>query len=262
MNKINIKYCFPIPHLDNILNELHRTTIFSNIDLFTVNQQIQMRWGDEWKSTFKTRDNLYVWMVMEIDLSNVLNTFMWIMIYIFYWKFWCCILRWYFGVQQAKGATFRASSASIQNIKEQKFFANLKKCHFFTNSLMFFGSVVSGKGIQMDPSKIEEFKSWPMPKPLHDIQNFHSLASFYRQLIKEFITIIEPIIECLKRGTFKWTNEAKIVLNSSRKRKQKLLLSHYQLLTRYSGLIVILLMWALVPFSAKKEILSLSFMKH
>jgi len=63
-------------------------------------------------------------------------------------------------------------------------------------------------GIMLDPSKIEAITSWPIPKSLHDITSFHGLASFYWRFIKGFNTIIAPIVEYLKGGTFKWMEEA------------------------------------------------------
>jgi len=61
----------------------------------------------------------------------------------------------------------------FQTLREQKLYVNLKKCHFFTNSLVFLGYVVSNEGIMMDPIKIEAITSWPIPKSLHDIRSFH-----------------------------------------------------------------------------------------
>ena len=86
---------------------------------------------------------------------------------------------------------------------EQKLFANLRKCHFFTESLIILGYVVSSEGIKVDPSKIEVITTWPIPRSIHDIRSFHGLASFYQKFIKGFNSIIAPIIKCLKGGIFK-----------------------------------------------------------
>lgn len=213
VNNITIKYRFPIPRLDDLLDELHGSVIFSKIDLRSGYHQIRMREGDEWKTAFKTKLGLYEWLVMPFGLTNAPSTFMRLMHEVlkpFLGKFVVVYLDDILIYSRSLQDHLSHLRRVFEVLREKKLYAKLEKCYFLVPSVTFLGYVVSKDGVSVDQSKVEAIKTWPAPTTASEVRSFHGLASFYRRFVKNFSSIIAPMTECLKkeRGKFEWTPEA------------------------------------------------------
>ena len=216
INKITVKYRFPIPRLDDMLDMMAEATIFSTIELKSSYHQIRVRSGDEWKTVFKTNDGLYEWMVMPFRLSNAPSTFMRVMTQVlkpFMGKFLVVYFDDILIYSKSREQHLDHLTQVCTTLRMENLYGNLKKCSFFTDRVVFLGFIISSEGVFADSQKVQAIVEWPEPKNIHEIQSFHGLASFYHRFIKGFSTIISPIIDCMKQGEFVWTKAAAKAFN-------------------------------------------------
>ena len=210
INKITIRYRFPLPRMDDLMDCLSGSNYFSKLDLKSGYHQIRMREGDEWNLAFKTNTGLYEWLLMPFGLTNAPSTFMRLMNEVlkeFIGKFVIVYLDDILVFSKTKEEHIRHLNLVLKKLHDEKLLINLKKCFFMKKELVYLRFIISQEDIKMDPEKVKAIADWPSPRNIFEVRSFHGLASFYRKFIRNFSGIFAPILDTVKKGKqpFKWT---------------------------------------------------------
>nr|XP_025684673.1 uncharacterized protein LOC112785421 [Arachis hypogaea] len=146
LNKVIVKNKYPLPRIDDLMDQLQGAGVFSKIDLRSSYHQIRVKEDDIPKTAFRTRYRHYEFVVMSFGLTND------ILVY-------------------SKTAKEHKEHLRIvlQILKERKLYAKLSKCEFWKEEVKFLGHVVSKGGIAVDPSKVEAVMEWERPMTVMEV---------------------------------------------------------------------------------------------
>ena len=68
-----------------------------------------------------------------------------------------------------------------------------KKCEFFKSRISYLGHIVSSRGIETDPRKVEAVKTWAIPKMVTYVRSFLGFTTYYRRFIKNYAKVAKPL---------------------------------------------------------------------
>jgi hypothetical protein len=157
LNKITVNNRYPLSRIDDLLDQLKDAKYFTKLDFRSGYHHIRIAEGDTWKTTFKTNKRLFEWMVMPFGICNDLATFMRVMNDVlrpFLDDFVISYLDEIFIFSKSREEHVMHVK-QVLDVERKFFFLKMSKCEFGKTSLLYFGHIVGGGELKIDPSKVK-----------------------------------------------------------------------------------------------------------
>jgi hypothetical protein len=211
LNAVTIKNKYPLPRIDDLMDQLRQAKYFSKIDLRSGYHQMKIRPEDIHKTTFVTRYGQYEYTVVSFGLTNAPAYFMNMMNKVFMDELDKCVVVFIDDIlvySQSAEEHEEHLRIVLGKLRQHQLYAKFSKCEFWMEEVAFLGHVLSAKGVAVDPSKIETVSKWQSPKSVTEIRSFLSLAGYYRRFIENFSKISKPMTELLKSNMpYVWSDK-------------------------------------------------------
>ncbi len=202
LNAITIKNRYPLPRVEDLMDQLEGCTVFSSLDLQSGYHQIRITPEDVPKTAFNTPYGHYEYLVLCFGLSNAPATFQAVMN-----RLLAPLLGKGFVVVYMDDILVFSKNAEehlqhleqvLTLLRKEKLYAKLSKCTFNKPEVTFLGHVVGRFGLKPVPTKVNTVRDWQVPTNQREVRQFLGLANYLRKFIQGYSSMAAPLIELTK----------------------------------------------------------------
>ena len=185
LNKGTVKNRFPLPNIEDLIDNLQGAKLFSSIDLAAGYHQIPLREEDREKTACYGHDGLYEYCVMPFGLCNAPAVFMDEVTQALKGLIGKCCVVYLDDIlihSRTPEEHLTHLELVLQRLKQHRLFARLRKCEFNQQEIKYLGRIINAEGRKPDPNKVRLVADWPRPKDVYDVRSFLGLTNYFSQV--------------------------------------------------------------------------------
>ena len=203
VNQLVKPEAFPLPRIQDCLDSVAGSSLFSTFDLTSGYFQIPVKKTDIPKTAFVCKYGHFEMTRMPFGLNNSASTFQRTMEMALQGLQWVSCLI-YIDDIIVFGKDIDQHLKRVEQVLDRIRQAGLKlkpdKSHLLQTEVVFLGHVVSGEGVKPCPVNIAKVLDWPKPRNAKQIRQFVAMGSYYRRYIRGFASMVRPMVELTKKG--------------------------------------------------------------
>jgi len=212
-----------LPLMDELRDPVVGAKVFTKLDLKDGYHLIQMRKGDEHKTSFDTRYGQYEYQVMPFGLVNAPATCQTMMNKILR-DFLDHRVVVYLDDILIYSENMEDHITLVQQVlhrlEQHDLAVSLTKSVFHQEEVEFQGYIVKMNGVIMSDRKVKSVQNWAHLRSVKEVLIFLGFANFYGRLNKDFSKVCKPISETLTGNPkdFQWGKEQEDTFEGLKKR--------------------------------------------
>jgi hypothetical protein len=186
LDALIVKGQFPVPIIDEFLDELKGASWFSSLDLCARFHQILMNPKDSFKTTFQTHFGHFELRVMSFGLTGAPHSFQRAMNSTLAPLLRKCVLVFFDDIliySHSYEDHLQHLELVFQLLQREQWRVKRSKCSFAKTKIAYLGYVISVTGVFTSPDKVKAVVDWPVPQNAKELRSFLGLASYYRKFL-------------------------------------------------------------------------------
>ncbi|KAE8989378.1 hypothetical protein PF011_g18796 [Phytophthora fragariae] len=208
LNAVSVKDVYPLPRIDETLEDLYGSMRFSSLVLHSGYWQLGVAEKDRPKTALTTRRGLFQFRRMPFGICNAPSTFQRLMDCVLRGlTSVCCLVYLDDVIIFTKGTVVQhvvELAVVLERLAEAGLSLKSSKCTFATTKMEYLGHELTTAGIQPTNRLIKAIVDFPRPTDEAQVRRFVALAGYYRRFVPEFGSRMAPLTSLLRK-TSEWT---------------------------------------------------------